>query len=586
MVMYLKQGTQLQDGKYVIKRVLGQGGFGITYLAEQVLLKREVAIKEFFMKDNCLRDDETGAVSVPSTGSAIQVERYRAKFLKEAQTMASLDHPNIVKVIDVFEQNGTVYYVMPYLNGGSLSDLVKAQGRLPEDAAMRYIHQIAAALKYMHEEKRVCHYDIKPANILLDKKGNAVLIDFGISKNYDSDGNETSSTPIGKSAGFAPLEQYQDMVKEFSPASDVYALGATLYYLVMGKTPPTAVSLSQGEDLTFDNRVSQGTRSLIKDTMQISSRKRPQSVTAFLDSPSDDTLPADDETHPSNCDARDNKKGKAEVKALAKPSAKPKESISLEDQISKKNRSGINWLTVALVIVLLTFIGLLLIIQPWNTSSTTSSVELIDSLQVSPVYTAKHAFECLKNGDEEGFKSCLIEFDDELSQEITIVDGKMPSEVRDEYEALFFHGIEIFYIDYNTYNNYLGRTGEIIQDQGGDLVLNGDIIRLVSFMPDFIREGNGYGLSTYLRFIQNSKGQWKMSIPLTSHSGEDVAISQYVVNLTPDEAIDGAAKSFALNPPATEAVAEPAAEAVAEPAAEAAAEPATEADEPAVEEAK
>ena len=163
----------------------------------------------------------------------------------------------------------------------------------------------------------------------------------------------------------------------------------------------------------------------------------------------------------------------------------------------------------------------------------------------------------------------------------------MPSEVRDEYEALFFHGIENFYIDYNTYNNYLGRTGEIIQDQGGDLVLNGDIIRLVSFMPDFIREGNGYGLSTYLRFIQNSKGQWKMSIPLTSHSGEDVAISQYVVNLTPDEAIDEAAKSFALNPPATVAVAEPAAEAVAEPATEAAAEPATEAAaEPAVEEAK
>ena len=272
----------MQDGKYVIKRVLGQGGFGITYLAEQVLLKRKVAIKEFFMKDNCLRDDKTGAVSVPSTGSAIQVERYCAKFLKEAQTMASLDHPNIVKVIDVFEQNGTVYYVMPYLNGGSLSDLVKAQGRLPEDAAMRYIHQIAAALKYMHEEKRVCHYDIKPANILLDKKGNAVLIDFGISKNYDSDGNETSSTPIGMSMGYAPIEQYQQLVNEFSPASDVYALGATLYYLVMGKTPPTAVSRVAGEELDFGGELSPSLQQLIESAMIIGVKNRPQDVDGFL----------------------------------------------------------------------------------------------------------------------------------------------------------------------------------------------------------------------------------------------------------------------------------------------------------------
>lgn len=278
----LKPGSSLQDGKYVIKRVLGQGGFGITYLAEQVMLEREVAVKEFFMKDNCLRDDETGMVSVPSTGSAIQVERYRAKFLKEAKTLASLDHAHIVEVFDVFEQNGTVYYVMLYLNGGSLSDLVKAQGRLPEDTAMRYIHQIATALKYMHNEKHVCHYDIKPANILLDSKGNAILIDFGISKNYDSNGNETSSTPIGMSVGYAPIEQYQQLVNEFSPASDVYALGATLYYLVTGKTPPTAVSRVAGEDLDLGGELSPSLRQLIESAMTIGVKNRPQDVDVFL----------------------------------------------------------------------------------------------------------------------------------------------------------------------------------------------------------------------------------------------------------------------------------------------------------------
>ena len=291
----LKQGTKLQGGKYVIKRVLGQGGFGITYLAEQVSLKREVAIKEFFMKDSCDRDD-TGRVTVPTSGSKVQVERYRAKFSKEAETMAGLDHPNIVSVIDVFEENDTVYYVMPFMAGGSLSDLVKKQGRLSEKRALRYVGQVASALKYLHEQRHLCHYDVKPANILLNSYDNAVLIDFGISKNYDSEGNETSSTPVGKSAGFAPLEQYQEMVNEFSPASDVYALGATLYYLVMGKTPPTAISLSQGEELTFDNQVSQGTQRLIKDAMKLASRQRPQDAGIFIGSKSDEPASLPEET--------------------------------------------------------------------------------------------------------------------------------------------------------------------------------------------------------------------------------------------------------------------------------------------------
>ena len=283
-MMELKAGTPLLGGRYIIKCKLAQGGFGITYLAEQVALKREVAVKEFFMKETCVRDDVTGKVTVPSTGSAVQVGRYHAKFLKEAQILSSLNHPNIIQIIDVFEERGTAYYVMPYMPNGSLRDVVNKRGRLSEKEALKYIGQIAQALNYIHKQKHLCHFDVKPGNILLDSYNNAVLIDFGISKNYDSDGNETSSTPVGKSAGFAPLEQYQEMVDEFSPASDVYALGATLYYLVMGKVPPTAISLSQGEKLTFDNRVSQGTRRLIEEAMKLSSRQRPQSVDMFLPS--------------------------------------------------------------------------------------------------------------------------------------------------------------------------------------------------------------------------------------------------------------------------------------------------------------
>jgi len=278
----LKQGTPLQGGKYIIKRVLGQGGFGITYLAEQVSLGRDVAIKEFFMKDSCVRDGASSKVSVPTTGSAVQVEKYRKKFLKEARTLASLDHPHIVSVIDVWEENGTVYYSMPYMPGGSLRDYVTTNGRMPEQKALRYVGQIASALKYMHEKEHLCHYDIKPANILLDRYDNAVLIDFGISKNYDSNGNETSSTPVGMSEGFAPLEQYQQMVNEFSPTSDVYALGATLFYLLMGKVPPSAISLVQGEELQFDNNVSDAVKQAVLSAVVPAVKKRSQQVDQFI----------------------------------------------------------------------------------------------------------------------------------------------------------------------------------------------------------------------------------------------------------------------------------------------------------------
>lgn len=274
----LRQGTPLQGGRYIIKRVLGQGGFGITYLAEQVSLGRDVAIKEFFMKGNCQRNSVTGKVT---TGNTLQIGRYHAKFLKEARTLSGLSHPNIISIIDVFEENGTAYYAMPFMPNGSLSDLVKKNGPLREDAALHYIKQIAQALKYMHN-KHLCHFDVKPANILLDANDNAVLIDFGISKSYDVHGNETSTTPIGMSEGYAPLEQYQQMVREFSPASDVYSLGGTLYFLVMGKVPPSAINIAQGADLELDVNLSYDTRNLIEMAMRTSSKQRLQNVDRFI----------------------------------------------------------------------------------------------------------------------------------------------------------------------------------------------------------------------------------------------------------------------------------------------------------------
>ena len=281
-MQHLQPNTTLQGGKYRIERVLGQGGFGNTYLAEQVSLSRKVAIKEFFMKDLCGRGDDTRTVETPSTGSSRQVEMYRRKFIKEAHNLARLSHPNIISVIEVFEENSTVYYVMPYLSGGSLYDYVKNHGALSEDEAKRYIRQIAKALKYMHEDMHICHYDVKPSNILLDDKGNAILIDFGISKNYDTSGHETSTTPIGLSEGYAPIEQYQQNVAEFSPVSDVYALGATLYYLLHGKRPVNAPSRAAGTALYMNKNLSLNTKSLINATMKISKTERSQSMDVFI----------------------------------------------------------------------------------------------------------------------------------------------------------------------------------------------------------------------------------------------------------------------------------------------------------------
>lgn len=281
-MQHLQPNTTLQGGKYRIERVLGQGGFGITYLATQLSLQRKVAIKEFFMKDFCSRDESTRTMSAPSTGSSKLVEQYRKKFIKEARNLARLNHPHIISVIDVFEENGTVYYVMPYLIGGSLQDYVKTHGTLSEQEAMKYVKQIASALKYMHEELHICHYDVKPANILLDNKGDAVLIDFGISKNYDASGHQTSTTPIGLSEGYAPIEQYQQNVEEFSPASDVYALGATLYFLLHGKRPVNAPCRAGGVDLLMKKNLSQGVKDIIIASMNISKRERAKSVDVFF----------------------------------------------------------------------------------------------------------------------------------------------------------------------------------------------------------------------------------------------------------------------------------------------------------------
>ena len=240
-----------------------------------------VALKEFFMKDSCQRLPDSSFVTVPTLNNREIVDKFRGKFIREAKMIASLDHPHIVRVMDVFEENGTAYYVMDDLKGGSLKDKVRSQGPLSEVEAEDCIRQVADALSYIHSWNML-HLDVKPSNILQNGKGDVVLIDFGVSKRFDKTGEQTSSTPIAVSRGFAPLEQGMDgVVSQFGPSTDIYALGATLYYLVVGETPPDATRVYE-DGLSRPDGISDRMWYVIESTMRPHRKNRPQSIAAFL----------------------------------------------------------------------------------------------------------------------------------------------------------------------------------------------------------------------------------------------------------------------------------------------------------------
>lgn len=234
-------GATLQNGKYRIVRVLGQGGFGITYLASYA--NTLVAIKEFFPESLCCRKSNN-FVDTLSITQAPLILKFKKKFIKEANRIKALSHPNIIRCYEAFEENGTAYYVMEYVEGYNLNEFVSQRGSYSVDSANDIINQIGSALTYIHQQ-RMTHLDVKPANIVWStQKRKPILIDFGISKQYDFSGEATSTTPVGFSKGYAPIEQYaQGGVDEFSPQTDVYSLAATYYYLLTGMNPPDATEI-------------------------------------------------------------------------------------------------------------------------------------------------------------------------------------------------------------------------------------------------------------------------------------------------------------------------------------------------------
>jgi len=278
----LREGTVLQ-GKYRIKKFLASGGFGNTYVATHLEMEKDVAVKEFFIKGVNHREGDSCSVSVSNSSNTQLFDSQKQKFKKEAQRLFSLTHPNIIRVFDLFEENNTVYYIMDYVEGESLSEKVKHQGGpFSEPEVMTILGQLLDALEAVHGHS-LLHMDIKPGNILMDNTGRCTLIDFGSSKQVDNGGGMTTTTSLSYTPGYAPPEQVNGSKDKWGPYTDFYALGATLYNLLSGKKPPTTEDIFENGNsaFVFPNKVSDKSIYLITWLMSPRISVRPQSVKAI-----------------------------------------------------------------------------------------------------------------------------------------------------------------------------------------------------------------------------------------------------------------------------------------------------------------
>lgn len=275
---HLQDGTILNN-RYKILRFLSSGGFGNTYEAEDEEFGAHVAIKELFISGICKRDSDNRQVSISVAENRQLFRKQKEKFRNEAARLRKINHPNVVKVRDEFEENGTAYYVMDFVRGKSLDEM-QHYGELNEKRSVQYINQVLAALEAVHNVD-ILHLDIKPSNVMVDDNNSVVLIDFGASKRVaDDDGKSLSlSTGLAGTPGYAPLEQMSGKRELIGKHSDIYAVGATLYKLITGITPPDPNEILI--DGLPDFNASTEVKDAIKSAMEVKYTNRPQSIAEF-----------------------------------------------------------------------------------------------------------------------------------------------------------------------------------------------------------------------------------------------------------------------------------------------------------------
>ena len=306
--LYLPVGTKLRGGAYTVGKVLGQGGFGITYKGSDTRFQRVVIIREFFPPyPRCMRQGNLVSIATPSITPA-EFEELKECFLHEAKILLLVNHPGIPRVYDTFEENNTVYIVMEFLEGKPLSHLLEERGGVMEEAeAVGYILQAAEALEAVHQAGYL-HRDIKPDNIFICFDGRVVLLDFALARPYKGTTRWCLYCGVKVSENervcsrcrllirdgciwldpnwYEPLEKFA-WGMHVGPPFDIYALGATLYHLLTGQVPPPAPDRLIGMDLLpphqLNPKVSRSVSEAVMKAMAIRVEERPQTVRAFIE---------------------------------------------------------------------------------------------------------------------------------------------------------------------------------------------------------------------------------------------------------------------------------------------------------------
>ena len=275
----LKEGERLVDGRYQILRVIGRGGFGITYEVGDRRLQRRVAMKELF-PESAVR---TGSMVLTPPQGRAAFRAARERFMREARVLARFTHPGIVRIYEVFEEHGTAYLVMELLEGRTLIELLEQRNRpLTEAEVLDVAGRVAAALRPVHAAG-ILHRDINPSNIMMTRHGRIVVIDFGLARDYDE--GETEGMTQVVTPGYAPLEQHRGEGR-FGPFTDVYGLAATCYRLTTGKVPISAVERDGVAVLPAPHKlnpaISKAVSDGILDGLELEPTHRPQDLDSFL----------------------------------------------------------------------------------------------------------------------------------------------------------------------------------------------------------------------------------------------------------------------------------------------------------------
>ena len=218
-------------GKYNIKKVLGQGGFGITYLAEDTFLEKEVCIKELFVTGSSTRGANMTVLT--QNMREFSFADFKERFIQEGKQLAKFNHPNIVRVLDFFEANNTAYVVMEYVSGQTLKEKVATEGPLTAAESQKIIESILDAVEVVHKAGML-HRDIKPDNLIIGNDGRVVLIDFGSARAYSDERTIAQTAMV--SPGYAPLEQYNPTARK-GTFTDIYSIGATFYFMLTAEKP-------------------------------------------------------------------------------------------------------------------------------------------------------------------------------------------------------------------------------------------------------------------------------------------------------------------------------------------------------------